>query len=240
MRRLVILPTYNEASNIAVIIPRIFKWLPDCAILVVDDASPDGTAAQVESLQNRYPELNLITQNSKSGLGSAYRAGFDWGLARGFSELIEMDADLSHRVRDLAKLVRVMDSDPSIDLVIGSRWMSGGSIENWSKARELLSRSANKFVQFALALDVKDTTSGFRIYSAGLLKRIELGSITSEGYSFQIEMTRAARRVGAKIVEVPITFRERDSGVSKMSKAIVIEAMRLVTVWGIRRAFRRD
>lgn len=240
MRRLVILPTYNEASNIAVIIPRIFKWLPDCAILVVDDASPDGTAAQVQSLQNRYPELNLITQNSKSGLGSAYRAGFDWGLARGFSELIEMDADLSHRVRDLAKLVRVMDSDPSIDLVIGSRWMSGGSIENWSKARELLSRSANKFVQFALALDVKDTTSGFRIYSAGLLKRIELGSITSEGYSFQIEMTRAARKVGAKIVEVPITFRERDSGVSKMSKAIVIEAMRLVTVWGIRRAFRRD
>ena len=240
MRRLVILPTYNEASNIAVIVPRIFKWLPDCAILVVDDASPDGTAAQVEALRIRYPELHLLVRSTKSGLGSAYRAGFAWGLARGFSELIEMDADLSHRVRDLVKLVSVMDSDPAIDLVIGSRWMPGGSIENWSKGRELLSRGANRYVQFALALDVKDTTSGFRIYSAGLLKRINLNSITSEGYSFQIEMTRAARAVDAKIVEVPIMFRERDSGVSKMSKAIVVEAMRLVTVWGIRRALRRN
>jgi len=239
MRRLVILPTYNEVSNIAVIVPRIFKWIPDCEVLVVDDASPDGTATEVETMRLRNPRLHLLSRSKKSGLGSAYRAGFAWGLERGFHELIDMDADLSHRVRDLAAMIAVMESDPGIDLVIGSRWISDGAIENWSKGRELLSRSANRYVQFALGLDVNDTTSGFRIYSAGLLKRIKLDSIQSEGYAFQIEMTRAARRVGAKIVEVPITFRERDSGVSKMSKAIVLEAMRLVTFWGIQRTLRR-
>jgi dolichol-phosphate mannosyltransferase len=148
-----------------------------------------------------------------------------------------MDGDLSHRVRDLSNLLE-MKKRLSADLVIGSRWISGGEIENWSKARELLSRFANRYVRAVLNLHVNDSTSGFRVYSADLIEKIDVTSIQSEGYCFQIEMTRAARRAGAKIVEVPITFRERESGVSKMSQAIVFEAMALVTLWGAKRILR--
>jgi glycosyltransferase involved in cell wall biosynthesis len=238
MKRLIIIPTYNEAQNIKVIIPRIFKHIQGASILVVDDGSPDGTADLVKELQSEYSNLFLEQRKSKSGLGSAYRFGFRWGLERGFEELIEMDADLSHRVRDLARMIECKDSDSNIGLVIGSRWISGGEIENWSKGREVLSRFANRYVRIALNLNVNDSTSGFRIYSADLIKKIDVASIQSEGYCFQIEMTRAARKAGAKIVEVPITFRERESGVSKMSKAIVFEAMALVTLWGAKRILR--
>ena len=236
-KRLVILPTYNEAENIPVLIPRIFKYLPDCTVLVIDDGSPDRTAEIAKSLTGTYPNLEVINQGKKGGLGSAYRFGFLWGISRGFDELIQMDSDMSHRVRDLSNLLE-MKSRLGADLVIGSRWISGGEIENWSKGRELLSRFANRYVRAVLNLGINDSTSGFRVYSADLLKRIELEDIKSEGYCFQIEMTRAARKVGGKIVEVPITFRERESGVSKMSKAIVIEAMALVTLWGLKRVIR--
>ena len=237
-KRLVIIPTYNEASNVVVLIPRLFKYISDLSILIVDDGSPDGTAEICEQLQSQFPELFIERRDKKMGLGSAYRFGFHWGLERGFEELIEMDADMSHRVRDLARMIEARQSNPKAGLVIGSRWTKGGSTINWPKQRELLSRGANLYVRIMLGMGVSDATAGFRIYSADTLRNINLDEIKSEGYSFQIEMTRAAKKAGAKIIEVPITFRERESGVSKMSKEIVREAMTRVTVWGIRRFLR--
>ncbi len=233
-KRLIVLPTYNEAKNISSLIPRLFKYIPDISVLVVDDGSLDGTANIAESLKNQFPNLEIINQEKKGGLGAAYRTGFQWGLANGFTQIIEMDADLSHRVRDLVKLIKVK-GESRADLVIGSRWISGGEIENWSRSREWLSRFANRYVRTMLDLQVNDATSGFRIYEGSLLRKIDLSSIRSGGYTFQIEMTRAARKQGAKIVEVPITFRERENGSSKMSKAIVFEAIFLVTIWGLKR-----
>jgi dolichol-phosphate mannosyltransferase len=236
--KLIIIPTYNEGKNAPFLIERIFKHIPEVSILVVDDGSPDGTAEVCKALISKFPKLYVEERSKKLGLGSAYRFGFAWGLARGFDDLIEMDADLSHRVRDLAAMIAAKEELPDVGLVIGSRWIKGGSTINWSKGRELLSRSANFYVRLMLGMGVSDATAGFRIYSAELLSRIPLKEIRSEGYSFQIEMTRAAKKAGAKILEVPIIFRERESGVSKMSSDIVREAMTLVTVWGIRRFFR--
>ena len=236
-KRLVILPTYNEAENVKVLIPRIFKHIEDCTVLVIDDGSPDRTAEIAKELANKFSNLEVINQGKKGGLGSAYRFGFLWGLSRGYEDLVEMDADLSHRVRDLSNLLEMKDRLDA-DLVIGSRWISGGEIQNWSKGRELLSRLANRYVRMVLNLHINDSTSGFRVYSSELMKKIDIASIQSEGYCFQIEMTRAARKAGGKIVEVPITFRERERGVSKMSKAIVFEAMALVTIWGLKRVLR--
>lgn len=238
MKRLLIIPTFNESENIKILVPRIFKYIADTAVLVVDDGSPDRTAEVVKGLQNNFPELYLEQRGKKSGLGSAYRFGFRWGLERDFEELIEMDADMSHRVRDLVKMIERKELEPSVGLVIGSRWVKGGSTVNWPKRREVLSRAANLYVRLMLGMGINDSTAGFRIYSSDLLRKIPLETIKSEGYSFQIEMTRAAIRSGARIVEVPITFRERESGVSKMSGAIVREAMTLVTIWGIKRFLR--
>ena len=238
MSRLIIIPTYNEAENAPILIRRLIKNIPETDILVIDDGSPDGTAGVIESLQKEITSLHLLKRKKKSGLGSAYRKGFAWGLERGYSELIEMDADMSHRVRDLSRMIEVKEANPSLSLVIGSRWTKGGTTTNWPKSRELLSRTANLYVRIMLGMGVKDATAGFRIYSAEILRKIDLTSIKSEGYSFQIEMTREVHRLGGQIVEVPITFREREQGVSKMSKKIVREAMFLVTVWGLKRALR--
>jgi dolichol-phosphate mannosyltransferase len=236
--RLIIVPTFNELANAPILIERIFKHIPNSHILIIDDGSPDKTGEKIKEIQKSYPGLFLLERASKSGLGSAYRAGFAWGLERGYEELIEMDADLSHRVRDLKKMIEAKALQPNTDLVIGSRWIPGGKTENWSKSRELLSRAANLYVRAMLGLGVKDSTAGFRIYSASMLKRLNMESIKSEGYSFQIEMTRAVHKLGGKIIEVPITFRERENGVSKMSKKIVREAMLLVTIWGLKRFLR--
>jgi len=236
MKRLIIVPTYNELANAPILIERIFKHIPDAHILFIDDGSPDKTGEKIKEIQSKYPSsLFLLERARKSGLGSAYRTGFAWGLERGYEELIEMDADLSHRVRDLKKMIEAKELKPNTDLVIGSRWMPGGKTENWSKSRELLSRAANLYVRAMLGMGVKDSTAGFRIYSSSILKRLNFEAIKSEGYSFQIEMTRAVYKLGGKIIEVPITFRERKNGVSKMSKSIVREAMLLVTIWGLRR-----
>jgi dolichol-phosphate mannosyltransferase len=220
------------------LVRRIFKYIPESNILVVDDGSPDKTADAIRELQQEFPTLHLLERKTKLGLGSAYRLGFTWGLERGYEELIEMDADLSHRVRDLKKMIDAKELQPNTDLVIGSRWVPGGKTENWSKSRELLSRAANLYVRAMLGLGVRDSTAGFRIYSASMLKRLNMESIKSEGYSFQIEMTRAVHELDGKIIEVPITFRERENGVSKMSKSIVREAMLLVTIWGLKRFLR--
>jgi dolichol-phosphate mannosyltransferase len=236
--RLIIVPTYNELANAPLLIRRIFKHIPNSDVLVVDDGSPDKTGDVIRELQQEFHALHLLEQKTKLGLGSAYRLGFTWGLERGYEELIEMDADLSHRVRDLKKMIEAKELQPNTDLVIGSRWIPGGKTENWSKSRELLSRAANLYVRAMVGLGVKDSTAGFRIYSTSMLKRLNMESISSEGYSFQIEMTRAVHKLGGKIIEVPITFRERENGVSKMSKNIVREAMLLVTIWGLKRFLR--
>ena len=236
--RLIIVPTYNELVSAPLLIRRILKHIPNSDVLVVDDGSPDKTGDAIRELQQEFPTLHLLEQKTKLGLGSAYRLGFAWGLERGYEELIEMDADLSHRVRDLKKMIEAKELQPNTDLVIGSRWIPGGKTENWSKSRELLSRAANLYVRAMVGLGVKDSTSGFRIYSASMLKRLNMESIKSEGYSFQIEMTRAVHKLDGKIIEVPITFRERENGVSKMSKKIVGEAMILVTHWGLKRFLR--
>ena len=236
--RLIIVPTYNELANAPLLIGRIFKHIPNSDVLVVDDGSPDKTGEAIRELQQEFPTLHLLERKTKLGLGSAYRLGFAWGLEQGYKELIEMDADLSHRVRDLKTMIDEKELQPKTDLIIGSRWIPGGSTENWSKARVLLSRAANLYVQAMLGLGVKDSTAGFRIYSAAILRRLDFQSIKSDGYSFQIEMTRAVHKLGGKIIEVPITFRERENGVSKMSKNIVREAMFLVTIWGLKRFLR--
>ena len=236
--RLIIVPTYNELVSAPLLVRRIFKYIPESNILVVDDGSPDKTADAIRELQQEFPTLHLLERKTKLGLGSAYRLGFTWGLERGYEELIEMDADLSHRVRDLKKMIDAKELQPNTDLVIGSRWIPGGKTENWSRGRELLSRAANLYVRAMLGLGVRDSTAGFRIYSSSMLKRLNMESIKSEGYSFQIEMTRAVHELDGKMIEVPITFRERENDVSKMSKKIVGEAMILVSLWGLKRFLR--
>ena len=230
MQQLVVIPTYNEIGSIEILLTEILKTIGNLDILVVDGGSNDGTAQAVARIVNLEPRVNLISEGAKRGLGKAYLAGFSWGLERDYEKIVEMDADLSHRVIDLSRLLEF-----EADLVIGSRWIVGGGIENWSKSRELLSRIANKYVQFILKLDVSDATSGFRVYRADLLRKIELKRIKSEGYTFQIEMVRAARKVRAEIVEVPIIFREREFGRSKISRAIVFEALLRVSYWGLKR-----
>lgn len=231
----VIIPTYNEAENIRVLLPELLKLQVD--IFVVDDASSDGTADKAKSLGQE--RLTVISRPTKLGLGSAYKAGYKKALEAGYTTLIQMDADGSHRVKDLENLLMKFKSDSSIDLLIGSRWIPGGKVENWSKHREYLSRFANAYSKFALGTQVQDMTSGFRIYRASILMQMNLDSIESEGYSFQIEMTREAIRLDAKIVEVAITFIERTIGRSKMSSKIVREAMMKVTKWGLIRFWKR-
>lgn len=238
-RRLIVIPTYNEAGNIKSLIELLFASIPECEVLVVDDGSPDGTALICKAMRESNKRLHLIERPSKSGIGSAYRMAFVWALEQGFDDVIEMDADGSHQVSDLLRMIDVKTMSPEIDLVIGSRWIKGGRTINWSHSREILSRIANRYVRIMLGMGINDSTAGFRIYSSRILRKINFGHIRSEGYSFQIEMTRAAYRAGAVIKEVPITFKERTNGVSKMSKKIVREAMFLVTAWGIKRLIRR-
>ena len=237
-RRLVVIPTYNEAGSIKSLIELIFTSIPECEVMVVDDGSPDGTALICKAMRDDNKRLHLIERPIKNGIGSAYRMAFVWALEQGFDEVIEMDADGSHQVSDLLRMIDVKTMNPEIDLVIGSRWIKGGKTVNWSRSREMLSRIANRYVRIMLGMGVNDATAGFRIYSARILRKIDLSHIRSEGYSFQIEMTRAAYKAGAIIKEVPIAFKERTNGVSKMSKRIVREAMFLVTVWGLKRALR--
>ena len=219
---LVVIPTYNEAESIGEILAAL-KPL-DCDVLVIDDGSPDGTAQIVRNLG-----IEVIERGGKQGLGSAYRTGFSIGLDRGYSYIIQMDADGSHQIADLEKM---MDWIGSADLLIGSRWIKDGGIANWSKLRQYLSKSANTYANLLLSLGVKDTTSGFRIYTSALLKKMEISTIRSEGYCFQIEMTRRAIARGGSVAEVPITFIERAHGVSKMSFSIALEAVLRITAWG--------
>jgi glycosyltransferase involved in cell wall biosynthesis len=232
---LVILPTFNEAENIGNVLPRIRAALPRATVLVVDDGSPDGTAELAESVGRQLGGIIVLRRDEKSGLGSAYRAGFRWGLLQGFDVCVEMDADLSHRPEALPELVSPLAD--GFELAIGSRYIPGASIPNWSWHRRMLSKAGNVYASGLLGLHVSDSTAGFRAYGASVLERIDLDAIRAEGYGFQIEMTYAARRAGAAIAEVPIQFVDRVEGESKMSTAIVVEALALVTTWGVRRLF---
>ena len=234
-----IIPTYNEVESLPILLRELARLRPDFKFLVVDDGSPDGTAEICEKLKGEIVELEVLNRPAKSGLGSAYRDGYKVALAKTFDAVIQIDADGSHRVADLAKLLEKFESKPSLNLVIGSRWTKGGSVLNWSKQRELLSRAANTYSKFMLGLDVLDSTAGFRVYKTSAIKKLDLDSIKSEGYCFQIEMTREISRIGGLIFEVPITFVERKYGKSKMSGKIVIEAMLRVTYWGLLRIFRK-
>ena len=226
---LVVIPTYNEAENIADILHGL--KLLDCDVLVIDDGSPDGTAQIVRNLG-----IEVIEREGKQGLGSAYRAGFSIALDRGYTYVIQMDADGSHQIKDLEKM---MEWIGNADVLIGSRWVKDGQIANWSKFREYLSKSANTYANLLLSLGVKDTTSGFRIYTSALVKKMEISTVRSEGYCFQIEMTRRAISRGGSVAEIPITFIERAHGVSKMSVGIALEAVFRITTWGALRLIGR-
>jgi dolichol-phosphate mannosyltransferase len=233
MRPLVVIPTYNESENIERMLQRVSECLPEAGVLIVDDGSPDGTADLVEAATERYRDLHLLRRNEKSGLGSAYRAGFGWGLERGYDAFVEMDCDFSHDPAALPGLIAPVAE--GYDVSIGSRYVEGGTIPNWAWHRELLSRGGNYYADRVLGLGVLDSTAGFRCYSASILRRLDLGRIRAEGYGFQIEMTYRSKQHGASITEVPISFVDRAAGESKMSSVIVVEALGLVTWWGLGR-----
>jgi dolichol-phosphate mannosyltransferase len=236
VRTLVVLPTYNESENIDRVLRRIRAALPDDGVLVVDDGSPDGTADMAEKLGVELGHIDVLRRPSKAGLGSAYRAGFAWGLERGWDAFVEIDADLSHEPEALPTLIAPLHE--GVDLVVGSRYVSGGSAPDWTWHRRLLSQGGNIYAALLLGLRVHDSTSGFRAYRADALRRIDLGQVRAEGYGFQIEMVHQIVEHGGTVVEVPIRFVDRVEGKSKMSMYIVVEALLLVTWWAVLRAGR--
>ncbi|HET7652714.1 MAG TPA: polyprenol monophosphomannose synthase [Acidimicrobiales bacterium] len=240
MRTLVVLPTYEEAANIVDVLRRLHAAVPGAHVLVVDDGSPDGTAELAEAANDEVGGVvQVLRRERKSGLGSAYRAGFRRGLKDGYEILVEMDADLSHDPAALPQLLAAVERDHA-DLAIGSRYVPGGEIPNWKWHRRALSRWGNRYASVVLGLPVKDATAGYRAYAANALDKIDLDDIHADGYGFQIEMAYAVRRNGGTIEEIPITFKDRIRGTSKMSSRIVVEALVLVTWWAIRdRVLRR-
>lgn len=231
---LLCIPTYNEAENILDLLARVDRQkIPNLSILVIDDGSPDGTADLVSGYSD---QISILRRRKKEGLGPAYKAGFAWGLAHDFDFFIEMDADGSHQPEELTRLIT---ASKSADLVLGTRWMAGGSVENWPAYRKAISRIGTWYAERALQMPYKDLTGGFRILSRELLTQIDYNSIESIGYSFQIEIAMRAHNARLRISEVPITFIERTKGRSKMSKAIVYEALKKTTTWGITRRLNR-
>ena len=227
---LVVIPTYNEIDNLAEISRRIMAANDDVDILVVDDNSPDGTGELADELSQASDRIFVLHRPGKSGIGNAYRAGFAWGLRAGYDFLVEMDGDGSHRPEQLPAL---LEGARSADVVLGSRWVAGGGARNWALRRQLLSRAGSLYARVALALPFRDVTGGYRVFRASALSALGYHTVEAQGYCFQIEMLWRARRAGLTIVEVPIDFAERLSGSSKMSLAIVVEAISRVTLWGI-------
>jgi len=228
---LVVVPTYDERAALPGTLARLRAAVPAAHVLVVDDNSPDGTGAWAEERAAQDPHVHVLHRAGKEGLGPAYLAGFAWGLGEGYEVLCEMDADASHRPEQLPGLLEAVRR--GADLAIGSRWVPGGRVHDWPLRRLLLSRGANLYVRAVLGLGVADATAGFRAYRAELLQALVQGDVASQGYCFQVDMTRRARAAGAAIAEVPIDFDERAEGVSKMSSGIVREALVKVTLWGL-------
>ena len=230
-RTLVVIPTYNERDNLAEITARVLRSTTGVDVLVVDDNSPDGTGALASALASGHDRINVLHRAGKEGIGAAYRAGFDWGLERGYERLVEMDADGSHQPEQLALLLTALDD---ADVVLGSRWVRGGSVVNWPFRRMMLSQAGSLYARVALGLPIRDITGGFRAFTADALREIGYQDVLSQGYCFQIDMLWKAYTAGLRISEVPITFVERVHGESKMSSGIVNEAIVRVTLWGLK------
>jgi len=231
-RSLIIIPTYDESANIAEVLHRTRVSAPKSDVLVVDDASPDGTAAVARSVAFELGKITVLERPEKAGLGSAYRAGFEFGLDHGYEVLVEMDADLSHDPIVIPELLQAVAN--GADLAIGSRYVPGGATPGWSTHRRLLSRAGNWYARRALGLDTHDATSGFRAYRATMLRAIDAATTQATGYGFQIELAYLVARRGGSVAEVPIEFVERTQGTSKMSARITAEALLLVTGWAMR------
>ncbi|HUQ00562.1 MAG TPA: polyprenol monophosphomannose synthase [Aeromicrobium sp.] len=230
-RTLIIVPTYNEAENLPGLVKSLRNCAQDADVLIVDDGSPDGTGHLADELAASDGAVNVLHRESKEGLGVAYRAGFDWGLARPeYNWFVEMDADGSHRPDELRRL---RNAAHSADLVIGSRWVPGGRVVDWPLGRRLISRAGTAYAHLMLRLPVRDATAGFRVLSRRALESVHLETIASHGYCFQIDVTRRLHEAGLRIVEVPVTFVERRQGASKMTTGIVLEALWRVTLWGV-------
>ena len=228
-RACVVLPTYNERDNLPAIVPAILAASPELDVLVVDDGSPDGTGALAQELAERDPRVRVLHRRRKEGLGRAYLAGFDVALRAGYGRILEMDADFSH---DPARLPTLLAASRDADLVLGSRYVPGGGTRNWGVGRRVLSRGGSLYARLILGIGVRDLTGGFKCFRREVLERIGLETITTAGYAFQIELTYRALRAGFRVAEVPIVFADRRVGQSKMTKAIVFEA--LWKVWLIR------
>ncbi|MFD3547799.1 polyprenol monophosphomannose synthase [Streptomyces sp. NPDC058655] len=227
---LVIIPTYNEAENIRLIVGRVRAAVPEAHVLVADDNSPDGTGKTADELAAGDAHVHVLHRSGKEGLGAAYLAGFAWALARDYGVVVEMDADGSHRPEELPRLLTAL---AGADLVLGSRWVPGGRVVNWPKRREFLSRGGSTYARMVLGLPMRDVTGGYRAFRRETLEGLGLEAVASAGYCFQVDLARRAVRAGFRVVEVPITFVEREFGDSKMSRDILVEALWRVTQWGI-------
>ncbi|GDY28557.1 polyprenol monophosphomannose synthase [Gandjariella thermophila] len=229
---LVAIPTYNERDNLGPIVERLHAALPEAHVLVIDDGSPDGTGQLADEMAAAESRVHVLHRSEKAGLGAAYLAGFRWALDRDYAVIVEMDADGSHAPEDLPRL---LDALRDSELVLGSRYVPGGRVVNWPRRREFLSRGANLYTQIALGAGIRDITGGFRAYRREVLEKVNLGTVASQGYCFQIDLAWRALEAGFRVAEVPITFTERQHGVSKMSGDVVREALVRVTKWGLRR-----
>ncbi|SEG74248.1 dolichol-phosphate mannosyltransferase [Actinacidiphila yanglinensis] len=228
---LVIIPTYNEAENVRPIVKRVRASVPEADILIADDNSPDGTGKLADELAADDPQVHVMHRKGKEGLGAAYLAGFRWGIDHDYGVLVEMDADGSHQPEELPRLLTALKS---ADLVLGSRWIPGGRVVNWPKHREVLSRGGSTYSRLMLDVPIRDVTGGYRAFRRQTLESLGLGDIASAGYCFQVDLAWRAVKAGCHVVEVPITFVERERGDSKMSRNIVVEALWRVTAWGVR------
>ena len=229
-RVVMVLPTFNEADNLAWVVGRLRAAQPDVDVLVVDDNSPDGTGVIADELAAADPRVRVLHREGKGGLGAAYLAGFAIALEAGYDVIGEMDVDGSHQPEQLQRL---LDALPDADLVIGSRWVPGGSVVNWPRHREALSRGGNLYVRLLLGIEVRDATAGFRLYRRETLEKIDLASVRSTGYVFQTDLVTRTLRAGLTVREVPIEFVERVRGDSKMSGAVAVESLRRITRWGL-------
>lgn len=226
----VLIPTYNERDNIATIVERVRQAAPEVDVVILDDASPDGTGEIADELAAADPRIHIIHRPGKHGLGAAYLQGFQWALDHGYDAVVEMDADGSHRPEHLPAL---LEAARDADLVIGSRWIRGGAVVNWPLQRKVLSVGANLYTKVLLGMSVNDATAGYRVYRTEALRRMGLSDVASQGYCFQVDLTWRATRRDLVVVEVPITFVEREVGDSKMSRDIMTESLRRITSWGV-------
>lgn len=234
---LVVIPTYNEAQNLEQVVARVRAAVPECHVLIADDNSPDGTGEMADRLAGADDRVHVLHRASKDGIGTAYIAGFRWGLGRGYDVFVEMDADGSHQPEQLPRLLAALRRS---DLVIGSRWVAGGAVHNWPRSRMLLSRGGNTYARLVLGIPVRDSTAGFRAFRRTTLEKIGLDDVESQGYCFQVDLAWRTLQRGLTVTEVPITFVEREVGTSKMSRTIVAEALWRVTAWGLSARLRRQ